>query len=101
MPSTTDIAPLNDLLATVYGLSSGADASKKFHTGLLFGLRSRIVQDGRIVPIDGRVLRYCEFMYHDALRHILKLRSERRLELLLHDRSFDCAQHLLTLTKMG
>ncbi len=99
MPSTTDIGPLNDILCKIYGLPSRAEASDQFHTGLLFGLRSRIVHDGKIVPIDGRILRHLECLYHDALRHLLQIPSEKRLEYLVRTSPYNYAVELRTLAR--
>jgi hypothetical protein len=100
MPSTTDIGPLNDILRDVYCLTSRMEASAHFHTGLLFGLRGRIVHDGKIVPIDGRILLYLEYLYHDILRQLLQIPSERRLEHLLRASGYDYAAQLRKLATM-
>jgi hypothetical protein len=89
MPSDTNIAPLNDVVANIYELTDGKQASATFHIGLLFGLRSKIVHRGFMPALDDRLLRYCEHLYHDVLRHSLNLPSERRLGQLANDPSFD------------
>jgi hypothetical protein len=99
MPSTADIGPLNDILCNVYTLASRSEANSTFHTGLLVGLRSRIVHDGRIAPIDGRIIRYLEYLYHDVLRHVLKLPAAKRLENLVRASAFDYSAELLRVMK--
>jgi hypothetical protein len=96
---TAKIGPLNDILCNIYTLASRSEANSTFHTGLLVGLRSRIVHDGRIVPIDGRILRYLEYLYHDVLRHVLKLPAEKRLENLVRASAFDYSAELRRLMK--
>jgi hypothetical protein len=99
MPSTSDIGPLNDVLCAIYGLASRGEATRQFHTGLLFGLRSRIVHDGQIVPIDGRILRYLDCLYHDVLRSVLQLPPERRLAEHIHASAYDYASELRKLAR--
>lgn len=97
----TNIEPLNELLASVYSLPSAREAKERFHTGLLYGLRSRIVHRGLLVAVDGRILRYCEYLHHDVLRHRLSLPAEKRLDSLLAEGSFDYGAHLRSLLNMG
>jgi hypothetical protein len=78
MPDTTNIKSLNETLARAYGLASASEAQDLLLTGLLFGLRGDIVHKGFIGAIDGRLLVYCECLYHDALREALGLPGEQR-----------------------
>jgi hypothetical protein len=94
MHETSNIAPLNEALREIYALPSRADANERFNVGTLFGIRSRIVHDGKIVPIDGRVLVYLECLYHDVLRHVLSMPSEKRLEFLISASGFDYEKEL-------
>jgi hypothetical protein len=78
MADVTHITPLNATLAAIYGYPSPAEVQAAFHTGLLYGLRSRIVHDGLLVAIDLRILRHCENLYHDLLRDTLGQEPQRR-----------------------
>lgn len=97
MQGTSDIRPLNEVLATVYNLDSASAAKQRFHTGLLSGLRGQIVHDGRLPAIDSSILRFCEYLYHDVLRQKLGLPPERRLETLLIGSAFDHGGYLRSL----
>jgi len=101
MQGSSNIRPLNEILAAVYQLDSTTAAKERFHTGLLSSLRSKIVHNGQLPAIDGRLLRFCEYLYHDVLRHKLGLHAERRLERLLNDASFDHSAYLRTLLSVG
>jgi len=101
MPDDTNIGPLNEILASVYTLPSATEAKERFHTGLLYGLRSRIVHNGFLPAVDGRILRYCEYLHHDVLRQKLGLSAEKRLDSLLVQESFDYGAHLRSLINMS
>lgn len=79
MPTDSDIRPLNAALAEIYGYASPSLAKVTFHTGLLYGLRCRIVHDGVLVAIDSRILRHCENLYHDLLVHTLGQPTQGRV----------------------
>lgn len=93
MPDTSDIRPLNERLASVYGLAYEM-ARDRFKVGRLFGLRSRIVHDGEIVPIHAQLSRYLEALYNDVLFCILNLNSERRSEAVLAQPDFKLEEYL-------
>ena len=99
MQSDTNIRRLNQLLQKIYQLSSTKEANETFHTGLLASLRSRIAHGGRILPIDGRILKYMDCMYFDVLRHIVGLPTERRLSVYLSSTTYDLREELRLLAK--
>jgi hypothetical protein len=64
MPETTNVSRINEALAGIYGLARDG-ANELFLTGRLFGLRSRIVHEGDIAPIDDRLLGYLHALFKD------------------------------------
>lgn len=93
MPDTSDIRPLNELPSAAYSVSSD-DVKHLFKIGRIFGLRSRIVHDGQIIPFHAQLGRYVEALYVDLLLAILDLPSERRLERVLAQKGFDLNSYL-------
>ena len=93
MPDTTNIRPLNESLAAAYGITF-EEARDSFAVGRLFGLRSRIVHDGLIMPIYGQLLKYTEAIYIDILHHHLGLPCGRKAEEIKSDPEFDLATYL-------
>lgn len=81
MPDTSDVRPLNDSLARAYAIPL-KEAESRFAVGRLFGLRSRIVHDGQIVPIHARLLDYIAAIFVDVLFERLNVAAERRAELV-------------------
>ncbi len=84
MPDGTDIRPVNEALAAIYGISVEA-ARNRFHVGRIYGRRSRIVHAGELHPIDARVLIYLLGLFSDLFRHVIAAppayRAARILEL--------------------
>lgn len=93
MPNTTNIRPLIESLSRAYSLSY-EEAQTRFSIGRLFGLRSRIVHDGQIVPIHQRLSSYLEALYADILNEQLGLSSEHRADRVLNDSAFELNQYL-------
>ncbi len=66
MPDGSHIAPLTDSLGRAYGLPS-KDAHTEFLVGHLFGLRSRIVHEGRPASLDYHLITFIRHVYIDVL----------------------------------
>lgn len=93
MRNTTDIRPLEENLSRAYNLSL-EEVHKRFWVGRLFGLRCRIVHDGQIVPIHGRLSRYMEALYADILHVSLGLPCEQRAGKMMADPEFALDRYL-------
>jgi len=96
MPNTTDIRPLSEVLARAYEVTK-EEASRRFVVGKLFGLRSKIVHAGALVPMHFRLIEYVGAVYVDVLFEILGMPSEKRAEGCLADPEIDVRSHLDTL----
>ena len=66
MPDTTDIRPIRDGLASIYG-TSPADAGQRYGISRIFGLRSRIVHEGLRIEVPPLLLAYIRAVYVDLL----------------------------------
>ncbi|HKB64568.1 MAG TPA: hypothetical protein VKC61_01855 [Pyrinomonadaceae bacterium] len=82
MPDTTNIVPLVESMARIYSISKD-EARKKFLIGRLFGIRSQIVHNGMIIPIEDKLLQFLDAVYADLLYEQLGLVTEHRAETLL------------------
>lgn len=82
MPDGTNIKPINDFLADVYGMSS-AEAHHTFLVGKIFGLRGRILHKGELLPLTFVVEEYLYAIFIDVLLAILELPSEGRSQSFL------------------
>jgi hypothetical protein len=90
----TNIRPLNKSLAQIYSLPSHVDANNKFGLGRIFGLRSRIVHKGHIVPIHQNLQRYLETLYTDIFLAKLGLEPNRYAEIELNKADFNLSDYL-------
>jgi hypothetical protein len=93
MPDTSNIRPLEELFASAYGMSF-LTARSTFQIGKIFGLRSRIVHDGDIVPVHGNLLLYLEALYVDALYATLREPLEKRAQSVLGMRDFSLGAYI-------
>ncbi len=93
MPDTSNIMPMNELLAAAYNITP-AQAKQKFMTGRLFDLRSKIVHDGRIVPIHAQLQRYMEALFADLLAATLGMPCEERAAAVISDPTCDLPSYL-------
>jgi hypothetical protein len=73
----TNIRPLNDMLASAYGITR-QQAAERFLLGRLYGLRGRIVHDGQLLKDNGWLKRYMENLFCDLLFEFLGLSCEFR-----------------------
>jgi hypothetical protein len=87
MPDTTNIRPLEDLLAAHYGISH-SEAREKFKIGQLFGMRGGIVHEGDLTSPDLRLLVYVQSLFTDALRATLGVAPAHRAGRLLERDDF-------------
>jgi len=88
MPDGTNIRPINESLARSYSISFD-DAMKAYGVGRIFGLRSRIVHNGEILPIHYLLEDYTQAIFADVLFDILQLPSDRRAEAIRSKPEFD------------
>ncbi len=93
MPNTSDIRPLVNNFVDIYNLSYD-EAKERFGIGKLFGLRSRIVHDGQIVPVHAQLLSYLEALYADVLFAHLELPSEERAGSMLNTPGYILDEYL-------
>jgi len=93
MPDTTDIRPLQEMMAEIYGIPVDEGAAR-FRLGRLYGRRGRIVHDGDLRPVDARLQRYVEAVFVDVLRHRLGVPSALRAAKIATMSDFDLDQHL-------
>ncbi len=96
MPDTSNIRPINEALVKLYGLTVEA-ANQHFYVGRILNLRSKIVHDGLIVPINAHLLRYLEALYSDLFAIKLGIYCKKRAEAML----LDSACELQNFLKMG
>lgn len=82
MPDTSNVRPINEHLAAIYGLAYG-EVAERFGVGRLLGLRSRIVHDGEDLTVYAQMTDYMNRLYEDLLHNSLGLRSHRLGELAL------------------
>jgi hypothetical protein len=78
MPDGTSIAPINDRLGEVYGISS-TEAARRFATGRLFGMRGRILHAGATPQIHFLLLLYVQALCVDVLLHVLQAPPQYRV----------------------
>lgn len=94
MPDTTNVRPMNERLMAIYALPDHSRANDTFFTGRLQGLRSQVIHNGLIVPINANLLRYLEALYCDLLLGVLNLPTERRAQTVLQVSGFDLGAYL-------
>lgn len=88
MDRTTNIRPLNEILAKGYAISIDR-AKNKYGIGIIYGFRSRIVHDGEKPPITCYFLDYIKGIYLDILLTILDFPIEGRAEEILKGSNFE------------
>jgi hypothetical protein len=92
MPDTTDITALNKILERAYNMDYN-QVVRDFKIGKLFGLRAKIVHEGKMIPIHGQLLKYLETLYVDILFYKLDIPNERRAEKILNSEDFDFEEY--------
>jgi hypothetical protein len=70
----TNIRPINERLAASYGIAY-EEATRLFHVGRLYNLRSNIVHDGFTGRVSPNVTRYMRAVFMDCLCHELHIGS--------------------------
>lgn len=88
MPDSTNIKQINESLARAYSISYDEIVSR-YCVGLIFGLRSRIVHDGDLVPIHYLIEEYTRAIFVDVLFEILNIESDRKAEAILSIPEYD------------
>lgn len=74
-----NVRPLNELLASAYGLDYQTN-TRKFGVGKLQGFRSRILHNGLILPVHSDLTNYTRAIFTDALLASLSLPSQHRAD---------------------
>jgi hypothetical protein len=77
MPNTTNIRPINEKLAQIYGLGLD-EVQKMFLVGRLQDLRSRIVHDGLVISLPSQINNYVSDLFTDLLFEKLDFAVEKR-----------------------
>lgn len=77
MPDSTNIKSINESLSRAYSLSVD-EVKDRFYVGQLFGLRSRIVHKGEVIPVHYLLEWYLQAIFEDVLFERLGLPSIHR-----------------------
>lgn len=93
MPDNTDIRPINKILVQIYNLSL-EDTQNKFNIGRLFGLRAKIVHDGKIIPIHQNLLKYIGAIYKDIYFYLSGIPVEKISEKVLNMTGFNFIKYM-------
>ncbi len=93
MRDTTNINPLIEILADVYGIKK-EDAKKKFGVGRISDFRSKIVHRGILKPIKSDLLKYLEAIYIDVLFKLIDVKSDNRIQEFFNNDEFEINQLL-------
>jgi hypothetical protein len=88
MPDSTNVRPITEALARAYSISYD-EATKAYGVGRIFGLRSRIVHNGELLPIHFLLEEYTQAIFADVLFDMLQLPSDRRIEAVKAKPEFD------------
>lgn len=99
MPDTTNVRPVNDLLASGYAIPS-QDAAKRFGVGKLQGLRSRILHKGEQLPIHADLTNYVRCVFTDVLLETLGLPAQGRADAYMQAPAFSSPFDLDALTHL-
>jgi hypothetical protein len=93
MPNTTNVRPVNELLAQAYQMTLEA-ATEQFFIGRLAGLRSRIVHGDARISNPAPLTDYLIAVFTDVFRQMLGLACERRAIVALADSELEQAVRL-------
>jgi len=77
MPNTTNIKPLIQAMASIYGVTY-QEAISVFEIGRIQDLRASIVHNGIVPIIHYQLLNYLSAIFSDLLFNLLGMQSERR-----------------------
>lgn len=77
MPDETNVKPVNEILAKLYGCTL-KEASDKFGVGRIQGLRSRIMHNGEDLSIHQDLSRYVEALFFDLLMSCFGINDAHR-----------------------
>lgn len=100
MPDTTNVWPLNRLLAASYGIQE-SEAASRFGVGKLQGLRSRVLHNGEPLPIHADLANYTRAVFVDALLAMLALAGQGRAESYARSPQFESPFNLDRLAHIG
>jgi len=87
MPDTTNVKPVNEILASSYGITA-QDAAKRFGVGKLHGMRSRILHRGEQLAIHGDLTNYVRALFTDVLLAVLGLSAQHRADAYMQAPTF-------------
>jgi hypothetical protein len=88
MPDSTNIRPINEALSRAYGKTID-EITKTFGVGRIFGLRSRIVHDGDVLPIKFILEEYLQAIFADVLCDMLQIKPCYQAENIRTKHEFD------------
>ncbi len=88
MPDSTNIRPVNEALARAYGKTID-ETTKTFGVGRIFGLRSRIVHNGEVLPIKFVLEEYIQAIFADVLCDMLQINPYYQAEVIRNKPEFD------------
>ncbi len=97
MPDTTNIRPMNEALGRIYGMSTD-EASERFLTGRLAGLRASVVHDGDQRFVKDKLILYLHALFKDLLFHQMESRTAVA-QAQLDDPDLDLHGHIVERTK--
>ena len=87
MPDTTNVKPVNEILALSHGTTT-EDAAKRFGVGKLQGLRSRILHKGEQLAIHADLTNYVRALFTDILLEVLGLPAQHRADAYMQAPAF-------------
>lgn len=96
MPDTTDIKMLIGILSKGYSVSYD-EAKTRYCIGEIFGLRALVVHQGKIVGIDGHLIKFMRAIFSDLLSHQLNISWPGCAEAVLLETRFDLRGYLRNL----
>lgn len=88
MPDSSNIRPINEALARAYGKTID-ETIKTFGVGRIFGLRSKIVHDGDVLPIKFVLEEYVQAIFADVMCDILQVNPYYQAETIRNKSEFD------------
>ncbi|MCX6558052.1 MAG: HEPN domain-containing protein [Candidatus Aminicenantes bacterium] len=93
MSNNTDIQSINQILGKIYNLPL-VGIQKTFNMGRLYGLRSKIIHNGKIIPIHQNLLKYIEAIYKDVYYFLSGIQPKKFSEEILNDNSFNLLEYM-------
>jgi len=93
MDNSSNIAPIKDLLATIYGISE-SEVSEQFGIGRIYGLRNEIVHNGHLIEFELSFIYYLNHLVEDCFIHVLGLTPEFKTKQYIDKQGYDIQEYL-------